>query len=210
VLAQWRNSAAQALDDLTRKRQTILTMSREIFETLRPRGVRWLAGTDSGAYDLMVPGPALIDELETMERLGLPAVDVLSAATTNAADAMRWSTRIGRIATGMQADLLILRDNPLETVHNLRSVESVSVRGMWLEDAQALRRAPAEVWSKSATPGEKPDRAAVQAHLDALRALYDRGYAFNHFHLAELKQLITGFGYQDLAADVDLLHYAAK
>ena len=47
----------------------------------------------------------------------------------------------------------------------------------------------------------------VVEHLSKRRALKDQRYAFNHFQLGRLKQLIAGFGYEDLALQVDSLRH---
>jgi imidazolonepropionase-like amidohydrolase len=200
--AQWQRAAGQPVTELTRLRQSILPMSKKIFQTLLPHGI-----TDSGGYLFMVPGLALLDELETMEAFGLSPLETLKAATTNAAAAMRWSDRVGRVAPGLQADLLLTRDNPLETVRNLRSLESIVLRGTWIPAARELLTRPSQVWSGSETPQQAPSRQDVAAHLTARKRLRAHGYAFSHFVLAEMKDLIAGFGYEDLAQDVDGLVY---
>lgn len=205
--AQWQRAAAQAVTERTRALQSILPMSKTIFQRLLPHDVHWLAGTDSGGYLFMVPGLALLDELETMEAFGLSPLETLKAATTNAAAAMRWGDRLGRVATGLQADLLLTRENPLETVRNLRSLESIVVRGIWFADVRELLSRPVDVWSGSETPREIPAHQEVAAHLAARRRLRDDGYGFSHFVLAEMKELIAGFGYEDLAREVDGLVY---
>ncbi|HJQ36471.1 MAG TPA: hypothetical protein VKB93_04985, partial [Thermoanaerobaculia bacterium] len=50
----------------------VWALSQEIFAKLRSVTDRWIAGTDSGGgYRNMIPGHALIDEVETFERLGM-------------------------------------------------------------------------------------------------------------------------------------------
>lgn len=127
----WQRYVDEPADELTRLRQTIRPKSEEVFKALLPHNIRWLAGTDSGGYELMVPGEALIEELEIMEELGLTPLEALRSATTRAAQAMKWSGR-GHIAAGMNADLILLDKNPLETVANLRTLKAVMIRGIWL------------------------------------------------------------------------------
>lgn len=134
----WRRYASMEADKLTRLRQTIRPKSEEIFKALSPVFHNWLAGTDSGGYNLMVPGEALIEELEILEELGLSPLEALRSATTRAADAMNWSDRVGQIAPGFQADLLLLNRNPLESVANLRSLRATTIRGRLIDDPKGL------------------------------------------------------------------------
>ena len=135
----WMAVASQEVTEKTILRQAAFSKQEEIFKKLLPLNLRWLAGTDAGDYDQLVPGLSLIEELEIMEGFGLSPLETLKAATTNAADAMDWQERTGRIAVGLQADLILLDENPLETVSNLRSLRSVMLRGIWIDDPVALR-----------------------------------------------------------------------
>lgn len=134
----WKRYAEQQADELTQLRQTIRPKSEEIFRALLPQSNNWLAGTDSGGYELMVPGEALIEELEIMEGLGLTPLEGLRSATSRAAQAMDWSDRTGHIAPGMSADMILLDKNPLESISNLRSLQAVMIRGIWLSDPASL------------------------------------------------------------------------
>ena len=207
IKATWVTAAGQELDRLTELRQNILPMQKEIFEKLRLHNMKWIAGTDSGGYNNFVPGPALIGEIEMFESLGLSPLEALKTATTNAADAMRWSDRVGRVAPGLQADLILLDANPLETTSNLRSIRSVVVRGQWIEDATAVLHSPSRVWKKSATPKTVPTHKEVENHLAKRMALKKRGYAFNHLQLQQLEYYIEEFGYEDLAQDTQKLRF---
>ncbi|MBT8399275.1 MAG: amidohydrolase family protein, partial [Rhodothermia bacterium] len=134
----WRRYASMEADELTQLRQTIRPKSEEIFKALSPIFHNWLAGTDSGGYNLMVPGEALIEELEILQQLGLSPLEALRSATTRAADAMNLSDRIGRIAPGFQADLLLLERNPLESVANLRSLRATITRGRLIDNPKSI------------------------------------------------------------------------
>ena len=134
----WRRYASMEADKLTLLRQTIRPKSEEIFNSLSPIFHNWLAGTDSGGYNLMVPGEALIEELEILQGLGLSPLEALRSATTRAADAMDWSDRIGHISPGFQADLLLLERNPLDSVANLRSLRATIIHGRLIDNPQSI------------------------------------------------------------------------
>lgn len=72
-------------------------------------GVPVVAGTDAGSPGM--PHPSLEAELAALHACGLPALDVLRAATSRAADAL--GADVGRIRPGAPADLLVLGGDPL-------------------------------------------------------------------------------------------------
>jgi len=191
----WQRYAEQEADRLTRLRQTIRPKSEEIFEALLPHNIKWLAGTDSGGYELMVPGQALIEELEIMERLGLTPLEALRSATSRAAQAMSWSDRTGHIAPGMSADLIILKKNPLETVSNLRTLQAVMIRGIWLPHPADLV-VNGEFLDHSATAvGRRQFAAAVELAEEHAAA----GYAQSSLSLDMWISLAEELGETDLA-----------
>jgi len=81
----------------------------------------------------------------------------------------------------------------------------VALRGTWIADADAVLHQPTTIWAGETVPTSPPSHDEVAAQLEARRALKAKGYAFNHFQLGELKDLIAGFGYDDLAEKVDAL-----
>ena len=67
-------------------------------------------------------------ELELMVQAGLTPLQVLTAATGDAARIMRLDG-LGTLRAGNWADLLILGANPLEQIRNTRKIESVWIAG---------------------------------------------------------------------------------
>lgn len=98
-----------------------------------------LAGSDG------IPAPAvgLHEELRLLVSAGLPAPAALRAATSDAARALGWDNRLGQIAPGMIADMVLLAANPLDNIENTRKIRAVVLRGRFLDSA-ALERALAE------------------------------------------------------------------
>lgn len=94
----------------------------------RDRGVRFIASTDAG-----IPGVRHVDlplGLLAFERYaGLRPVDVLRAATSEAAIALGIADETGRIEPGLSADFLVLESDPLLDLNVLRDPEIVVFRG---------------------------------------------------------------------------------
>lgn len=92
-------------------------------------GVLISAGTD-GENLRDQPWPAVFDEFELLGGpAGMPPADVIRAATLTGATAAGQQKDMGSIEVGKLANLAILTRNPLEDVHNLRSVVLTVKRG---------------------------------------------------------------------------------
>jgi imidazolonepropionase-like amidohydrolase len=92
-------------------------------------GVAIAAGTDfvPKADD---PYPGLQTELETLVRnAGLTPADAIRAATAVAARALKADDRMGTLAAGKLANLVIVSRNPLTDITALRAVELTIKRG---------------------------------------------------------------------------------
>ncbi|MEZ5939725.1 MAG: amidohydrolase family protein [Hyphomonadaceae bacterium] len=106
-------------------------------------GVTLVTGTDAGIF-INIPGASLIDELELMHGAGLTPVEVLRAATVNAATVLDEAGRFGRIASGQRADMVLTDGDPLTDLDVLRNPAGVMHAGAWLDaDALAALRAGA-------------------------------------------------------------------
>jgi imidazolonepropionase-like amidohydrolase len=86
-------------------------------------GVRIATGTDNGPP--LGPHGDLALELMLMREVGMPAMDVIRAATINAARLLRLDRTIGTLEHGKQADLVALRGSPLDDMRHVRDVALV-------------------------------------------------------------------------------------
>ena len=89
----------------------------------RAAGVRLVAGTDSGAP--LTPHSSLRRELRLYVEAGYSPGEALAAATTNAADALRWSAERGTLEPGKAADFILVRGNPLDRIDALFDLVAV-------------------------------------------------------------------------------------
>ena len=77
-----------------------------------------LFGTDLGAVD---PDPT--EEYTLMTQAGMTFREILASLTTEPAERFGDSHRLGRIAPGFQADLVVLRGDPSRNIESLAAVE---------------------------------------------------------------------------------------
>ena len=87
-----------------------------------------MVGTD--VNDTMIfPGFGLHDELGRFAEAGLRPMEILRAATTLPAAYLERSEDLGGISVGRLADLILLRDDPLEDIGNTRAIRAVVLGG---------------------------------------------------------------------------------
>jgi len=110
--------------------QKIVQNNLAIIGVLHRAGVRIVAGTDQ-----TVPGYSLYREIELYNQAGFTPMEALQAATIVPARVMNADHESGSIEVGKRADFDILDANPLENIHNVRSVRSVVANGVLYESA---------------------------------------------------------------------------
>ena len=97
------------------------------------RNIRLLAtrGVLIGAGD----GPRAVREYQLLAAAGLSAQEVLAAATTNAARAVKQGAELGALGVGMTASAWLLNANPLEDAGNLAisKTERILAAGQWVK-----------------------------------------------------------------------------
>ena len=104
-----------------------------------------IIGTDEPVYTSLLPGFAYHRELMAMVYAGIPAADVLKAATINGARALGVDDRLGSIEAGKLADLVVVRGNPLVDIKAARDIELVIKNGEIYRPGELLDRAKANI-----------------------------------------------------------------
>jgi imidazolonepropionase-like amidohydrolase len=191
----WLEIAKETPDANLKLQQNILPLETKIFKDLLPIYDRWLAGTDSGGgYPFMVPGFSLHDELRIMNENGLTAYQTLKAATINAALAMNQEKEFGMIEVGKRADLLILKSNPFQKISNLKNIDSVVVRGIYLSrnDLDQILNEIERIYNPA--PEQRvfavPSKEQVESFLKEYNSLKAQGFIFRDHDIEELQDLL--------------------
>ena len=102
-----------------------LELERRAFRLARAAGVAICAGGDVGVY---AHGDNA-RELELMQEYGMPAIEVLRAATSVNARALRVDDRVGSIRAGLLADLVAVEGDPGADIHAVRRIRMVMKGG---------------------------------------------------------------------------------
>ena len=94
---------------------------------LADAGVRYGFGTDTGPPGRF-PGYFEQWEMELMAQAGLTPMQVIVAATGNAAQFLG-TKELGILEAGRWADLVVLDRNPLQDIRNTRAINAVYIAG---------------------------------------------------------------------------------
>ena len=117
--------------DVLRKNDETTEAQREVFEKCVRAGVRIAFGTDSGIY----PHGWNARQLAYQVRHGQTALDAIRSATLHAAELMGWSARVGRVESGLYADLVAVPGDPTDDVRLLEDIPFVMKGGEIVSDA---------------------------------------------------------------------------
>jgi len=103
-------------------------------------GVKFAAGSDMGWYfPGKTRGQASVSRFPTLHQAGMPALDVIRAITTNAAEMLGWQDRIGAIESGKFADLIAVAGDPIADITELERVRFVMKGGQVVRNDLAPR-----------------------------------------------------------------------
>jgi imidazolonepropionase-like amidohydrolase len=102
-----------------------LEQERKAFAAARAARVTLCAGGDVGVF----AHGENARELELMQESGMPAIEVLAAATSVNARAFRVDDKVGAVRAGLSADLVAVQGDPGADVHALRQVRLVMKGG---------------------------------------------------------------------------------
>lgn len=94
-----------------------------------------VTGTDGRPF---YPG-GVQEEMRLLVEAGLTPAAALRAATSDAARALRWQHRVGAVAPGRIADLLILDANPLDDIRNASRINAIVLEGRFIGVAERER-----------------------------------------------------------------------
>lgn len=117
--------AKERLDDLYATQMALTRLMAE-------EGVPMLAGSDYGGQWL-VAGFSLHQEFAELAKAGLTPLEILQMTTLNAAAFLGHEDRMGRVASGMPADLVLLSADPIADSANLDQIEGVINAGTYYD-----------------------------------------------------------------------------
>jgi imidazolonepropionase-like amidohydrolase len=101
-------------------------------QTAKRLGVKMAAGFDAASAEDQGLNAT---ELAAMVKRGLAPLEVIQAATINAAELLGWPDKVGALEPGHYADLIAVDGDPLADITVLQHVKLVMKGGVVVKDA---------------------------------------------------------------------------
>ena len=122
----------------------------EMVQQLSAAGVPLMVGTDLIAPGI-IPGFDVHREMAIWQDAGIAPTDVLRSATIVPARFMGLDDRLGTIAEGRSASMVLVGANPLDDVGNAAAIEAVFLRGQYFDadDLQVMLAEAREIAASS-------------------------------------------------------------
>ena len=104
-----------------------------------------VAGTDPTGAGGVIPGYANQRALELLVEAGFTPLEAIRIGTLNGARYLGRDARIGSLAAGKQADLIVVNGNPAASIADVRRVETVFKRGVGFDPATLIESVRGQV-----------------------------------------------------------------
>lgn len=95
-------------------------------------GIPIAVGTDAGNPGTL-HGISIFDEMEAMQKVGIPSKDIIVMATQNGAKAMQRFDDFGTLEPGKFANFVIMDKDPSDDISNMRTRTHVVLKGKLME-----------------------------------------------------------------------------
>lgn len=97
-----------------------------------------VAGTDPTGSGGVIPGFSNQRQIELLVEAGFTPIDAITIGTLNGARYLGREKRIGSLAPGKQADIVVLNGNPAASIGDIRKVEIVFREGVGYDPAKLI------------------------------------------------------------------------
>ena len=97
-----------------------------------------IAGTDPTGSGGVIPGYSNQRQVELLVEAGFTPLEAIQISTLNGAKYLGRESRIGSLAVGKQADLVVVAGDPSKTVADIRNVETVFKNGVGFDPTKLI------------------------------------------------------------------------
>lgn len=144
-------------DNFMRARERVANNAQpSVYKTLFPKNMRMerafvraggllTAGTDPTGSGGVVAGFSNQRQLELLVEAGFTPLEAITIGTLNGAKYLGRDARIGSIAVGKQADLVVITGNPAAAIADVRKVETVFKNGVGYDAAKLIASVSGQV-----------------------------------------------------------------
>lgn len=127
---QERNSDKQRAHELKEGYRNDIAVYMQLMKKMDGLGIQLLISPGDGMF--IIPGFSYLMEMKIFEQAGLTPYNILKASSYNAAMFFGEDVNWGQIKTGYRADMILLEENPLSSISNVRNIAGVILNGNWL------------------------------------------------------------------------------
>ena len=128
VQERWAEGVDRVLANPPSESNEIYTQwTMHMVEKINDQGIPIMAGTDCPIF-FLTPGRSLHEELNLLVQSGLSPLEAIASATVRPAEYFEMDD-LGLIQEGMIADLLLLKQNPLDDIKHTMSITEVIKNG---------------------------------------------------------------------------------
>ena len=120
------NASVPVTPEAKEKASQLVAQRDDLLRYAARNGVEFVLGTDANGLHVAF-GDQMAEVARMSEVLGLGAESALRTATSRAAKAVGLGTKVGTIAPGLGADLLVMRGRPWRNLADLRTDRLVAV-----------------------------------------------------------------------------------
>lgn len=107
-----------------------------------------LAGLDPTGMGGVLAGFGDQREIELLVEAGFTSIEAIHIATSNGAQFLGELDRVGTIAPGKQADLVVIKGDPLQKIEDIENVETVFKDGVGYDSAKLIESVRGTVGSR--------------------------------------------------------------
>jgi len=146
----------QLRESFERAQQRVADNRQSLYPALFPKEMRLerafaraggmlIAGTDPTGSGGVVPGYSNQRQLELLVEAGFTPLEAITIGTLNGAKYLARDARIGSIAAGKQADLVVVAGNPAATIADVRNVDTVFKAGVGYDPGKLIESVKGQV-----------------------------------------------------------------
>ena len=138
---QYLQGRARIGDDTTTLWTTLLRKEMQFERAYAAAGGLLLSGSDPTGYGGVVPGYSNQREIELLVESGFSAPEAIRIASLNGAQYLGRADRIGSIAVGKSADLLVVHGDPSARIRDIENAEMVFKDGVGYDSERLFHSA---------------------------------------------------------------------
>lgn len=143
LLTEGYRQYATAEATITRGARTD-SISKVNLKLLSDAGVTIASGTDAGNIGTLHASSYLV-ELLAMKQSGMSNWKILEASTINGAKILDKQDKMGSVAMGKKANMVLLNANPVEDLTNLTQIATIVNKGEVIDPVALLKDSPADL-----------------------------------------------------------------